>query len=49
MFSSIPKLHNGGGCGGVDGYGQCRYFNGHIPGSQNDINNYHSSGLLRNN
>ena len=28
---------------GIDGC--CRYFNGHLPGSQNDLNNYYSSDL----
>ena len=30
----------------VDGIdGSCRYFNGHLPGSRNDLNNYYSSDL----
>ena len=31
---------------GVDG--SCRYFNGHLPGSRNDLNNYYSSDLYQN-
>ena len=32
----------------VDDQGVCRYFNGHLPGSQNDINNYYSSDMYHN-
>ena len=47
-FDGHNHEYNFGFLLGVDGVtGTCRYFNGHVPGSQNDLNNYYSSDLYQ--
>ena len=45
-YDGYKREYNFGYLLGVDGItGECRYFNGHLLGAQNDLNNYYSSGL----
>ena len=48
-YDAHKHMHCLGFLLGVDGVdGCCRYFNGHVPGRQNNLNNLYSSDLFQN-